>query len=63
MRIQCFHQEEHFTNFFPKVNNLNTYCAYFFRASWNFSGQEDIDITFPTGKLFKKLISTLGNRH
>ena len=50
--------EKYFTNFFPKVNSLKAYCAYFsFGQVEIFSGKQTFDITCPTDKLWKKLIS------
>ena len=35
--FECFCQEVHFTTFFPKVNSLKTYCAYFFSCQLKFA--------------------------
>ena len=52
--------EKYFTSFFPKVNSLKTYCAYFsFGQVEIFMGKQTVNITCPTGKLLKKLISAL----
>ena len=44
-----------FYNFFPELNNLKTYCIYFFRASWNFPEQVDIWYHLPDEQVVKKV--------
>ena len=42
MQIQYFVPRSMFYKFFPKLNNLKTYCAYLFWASSNFFEQVNI---------------------
>ena len=57
-QIQCFWQEVHVINFFPKVYSLKNFIEHFFGQVEISSGKQTYDTTCPTGKLIKKLIST-----
>ena len=57
MQIQCVCQEVHFTIFFPEVNSLKTYCAYFlcFLGKLKFPRASRHLISLPDKQVVKKV--------